>query len=144
MARKGAGPKGKQSEPSSLKGSTTHSRAARVAWKAEMRFKHLSTEKERQHVVGIEEVVRCQRHLTSDVDIAREVQYWVDDPKYTRTRETIYFQLEEMYWIVKAMVAQAVAKAKRDNDKTVQAIEILDGKFDLFCRSQFGIKFRVR
>jgi hypothetical protein len=68
--------------------------------------------------VGIEESVRCQHHLTSDVDIAREVQYWVDDPKYTRTRETRYFQLLEMYWIVKYMVSQAVEKAKRDNDLT--------------------------
>jgi hypothetical protein len=44
---------------------------------------------------------------------------------------------------MKAMVAQEVAQAKRDNDRTTQAIEVLNGKFDLFCRSQFGIKFRV-
>jgi hypothetical protein len=73
-----------------------------------MWYQYLSTEKEKKHAVGIEEVVRRQRHLTSDADIVREVQYWVEDPKYTRTRETRYFQLAEMYWIMKAMVAQAM------------------------------------
>jgi hypothetical protein len=45
---------------------------------------------------------------------------------------------------MKVMVAQVVAKDKRDNDQTTQTIEVLDGKFDLFFRSQFGIKFIVR
>jgi hypothetical protein len=58
MARKGVGTKGKQSESSSSKGPTTCSRAARIAWTAKMHFKHLITEKERHHYVGIEEVVK--------------------------------------------------------------------------------------
>jgi hypothetical protein len=91
MARKGSRKKGKQSKPSSSKGLTNCSREARATWMAEMHFKHLSIEKERQYVVGIEEAVRHQCHSTSDADIASEVQYWVDDPKYTRTRETKYF-----------------------------------------------------
>jgi hypothetical protein len=40
-----------------------------------------------------------------------------------------------MHWKMKAMVAQEVAQEKRDNDRTTQAIEVLDGKFDLFCCS---------
>jgi hypothetical protein len=93
MARKGVGRKENNREPSSSRGPTTRSRVAQAEWTTEMHFKHLSTKKERQHAVGMEEVVRRQCHLTSDVDIARDVQYWVDDPKYTRTRETRYFQL---------------------------------------------------
>jgi hypothetical protein len=73
MARKSVGLKGKQSKPSSSRGPTNHSKVAQVSWMVELWFKHLSTEKEMKHVVVIEEVVRCQHQLTSDVEIAREV-----------------------------------------------------------------------
>jgi hypothetical protein len=78
-----------------------------------MQFQYLSTKKEKKHAMSIEEVVRHERHLTSDEDIIREVLYWVEDPKYTHTRETRFFQLAEIYWTMKAMVIQTMSQAKR-------------------------------
>jgi hypothetical protein len=66
----------------------------------------------------------------------KEVKEWVDDPYYTMNRETKYFKLAENYWIVKAMVAQEVEKTKKEKEDTLR-------KFELFCKPQYSIKFRV-
>jgi len=34
-------------------------------------------------------------------------------------------------------------KVKNENDATLHAVKMLEGKFELFCGSQFNIKFRV-
>jgi hypothetical protein len=53
-----------------------------------------------------------------------------------------YFKLVETYCLVKAVVSQAVDKFRKD--ATLQAVKMLEGKFELFCRSQFvHIKFGV-
>jgi hypothetical protein len=49
----------------------------------------------------------------------------------------------EAYWMVKALVALAVRETKRENVKILQDIHILEGKFELYCRDQHDIKFRV-
>jgi hypothetical protein len=69
------------------------------------------------------------------VDIVREFKARVKDPKFKRTREMKYFKLEKNYWIVKEMVPQAVEKFKIDNNNTIKAIKLLEGNFNLFCRS---------
>jgi hypothetical protein len=110
---------------------------------ADSRFKYLCTNVEKKATTKIEEDVKIQRHNTTGEVIVEEVKAWVDDPFYSRTRETKYFKLAETYWIVKAMVVQAVEKTRKENEATLHAVKILEGKFELFCKSQFGIKFRV-
>lgn len=44
--------------------------------------------------------------------LLEEVEHWVVDLGYFRTRETNYFRIEKVYWMVKAMIAQAMEKKK--------------------------------
>jgi hypothetical protein len=52
---------------------------------------------------------------TSEEEILAEAKGWVPDPGQTRTRETKYFRLAEVYWITKAMVTQALAQQQQEH-----------------------------
>lgn len=131
-------------EASSFQRPMNDTRAIRGAWIVSSGFKYLCTDSEKKETTKIEDVVRAQRHNTTDEEvIIEEVKGWVDDPLYSRTPETKYFKLAETYWIVKVTVAQAVEKTRKVNESTLHKVKILEGKFELFCQSHFGIKFRV-
>jgi hypothetical protein len=61
---------------------------ARAYWMVGSRFKYLCSDEEKKTVFEIEEAVRRQWCNTSKVDIFQEVKAWVEDPQYSRTRET--------------------------------------------------------
>lgn len=44
--------------------------------------------------------------------LLEEVEHWVVDLGYFRTRETNYFRIEKVYWMVKAMISQALENKK--------------------------------
>ena len=69
------------------------------------KFKNLCSYAEKKAKENIGEVVKHHHHSTSDANIVREVKSWVEDPKFTRTRETNHFKMVETYWMVKTMVA---------------------------------------
>jgi hypothetical protein len=64
-------------------------------------------------------------------------------PVHSRTQDTRYFRMMETYYMVKALVGQALSKTKHNHGELLSAIHILDGKFELYCRSENGIKFHV-
>jgi hypothetical protein len=74
--------------------------------------------------------------------IVKEVKGWVDDPRYSRTREMKYFKLGEIL-DSKGHGGPSDGKVRKENNATLQAIKMLEGKFELFSRSQFSIKFIV-
>jgi hypothetical protein len=76
-------------------------------------------------------------------DIIKEATKWVVDLVHPRTRDMRYFRMVEMYWLVKALVGQAISKTKREHGELLHAIHVLEGKFKLYCWAQHGIKFQV-
>jgi hypothetical protein len=64
----------------------------------------LCSEAEKKEHGDVEDAVWPYRLATYDKDILEEVRDWVDDPFYSRTRETNYFIILDIYWIVKALV----------------------------------------
>ena len=52
-----------------------------------------------------------------DSQLLEEIEHWVTDLGYSRTKETKYFKIVEIYWMVKAKIAQSMEK-KRRNSKT--------------------------
>jgi len=71
------------------------------------------------------------------------VAKWVADPVNPQTRDTWYLRMVVAYWMVKELVAQAVSETRREYVKLLQAIHIMEGKFELFYRAQHGIKFKI-
>jgi hypothetical protein len=86
-------------------------------------------------VEEVEERVQSSEANMYDREMLEEVEDWVEDPFYSKTRETKYFKIVEIYWIVKAMVGQALHKSRREQVDLLHAIHILEGKFELFCHS---------
>jgi hypothetical protein len=41
------------------------------------------------------------------------------------------------------MVVEAVEKIMKEKEATLHVVKILEGKFEIFYKSQFGIKFKV-
>jgi hypothetical protein len=41
------------------------------------------------------------------------------------------------------MVAQDVEKTREEKEEILHVVNILEGKFELLCKSQYGIKFSV-
>jgi hypothetical protein len=92
---------------------------------------------------AVEDRVLDKRQKTRPEEIIQEASNWMPDPGNPHTRDTKYFQMVEAYWMNKALVAQAITETQRQNVELLQAVHILEGKFELFCHSQHGIKFRV-
>jgi hypothetical protein len=59
------------------------------------RFKYLCTYEENKKIEKIKEAMGIQWHNISDEGIVQEMNGWVDDPLYFRTRDTKYFKSEE-------------------------------------------------
>jgi hypothetical protein len=70
-----------------------------------------------------------------DEDILSEAKGWVPNLGQSRTRETKYFHLVEVYWITKAMVSQVDARQQQENAATRHAVRVLEEKFELFCKA---------
>jgi hypothetical protein len=39
------------------------------------------------------------------------------------------------------MVARAIERTRKEQGDNLHAVQILEGKFEIFCKSQYGIKF---
>jgi hypothetical protein len=100
-------------------------------------------EESQREVDQVEDMVKLKCKQTSDEDILEQVRGWLHDPLYSCTRETKFFKTMELYWHVKAMVAQTLEKCMVEQTKILHTIEIFQGKFELMCQSAYGIKFKV-
>jgi hypothetical protein len=60
----------------------------------------------------IEDHVLVQRRRTNRDEIIKEAAKWVSDPANPHTRDTRYFRMVEAYWIVKALVGQAINETR--------------------------------
>jgi hypothetical protein len=54
-----------------------------------------------------EEVLRKRKNMSNE-EIMWSMKEWVHHPGKYRTRDTKFFRLAEVYWMTKAMVAQAI------------------------------------
>jgi len=88
-------------------------------------------------------MVKIKHKRTSDEEIWEEVRGWLHDPMYSRTQETDFFKTMELYYHVKAMVAQTLEKYMVDQSKILHIIEIFQCKFELMFQSAYGINFKV-
>jgi hypothetical protein len=100
-------------------------------------------DEDKNEVEEIEDQVFNHRREIPEKEVLDEVEDQVEDPFYTRTRETKYPMLVETHWLVKDIFIQALHMTKREKVDMFHAIHILEGKFKIFCRSQHGIHFRV-
>jgi hypothetical protein len=67
----------------------------------------------------------------------------VDDPVYSWTRDTKYFQIVKTNWLVKTLVAQELEKAKEDQQEILHTLKIFEGKFAVVCSTMFGVRIVV-
>jgi len=56
----------------------------------------------------------AKREQILDVELLKEVKDSAEEPIYSRTRDTKYFWIDETYWLVKTLVAQALEKTRED------------------------------
>ena len=75
----------------------------------------------------------------SNEEIMGSVKECVPDPGKSRTRDTNLFRIAKVYWMTKVMVAQAMVQYKAKMWATHQEIWVMEAKFELFCKEQFGI-----
>jgi hypothetical protein len=91
--------------------------------------------RKRKEAKEIEMWVWQPRREMTDKEVLDKVEDWVEDPFYSKMRETEYFKSVETCWIVKAIAGQTLHMTKREQSNLLHAIHILEGKFELFCRS---------
>jgi hypothetical protein len=61
---------------------------------------------EEKEIMGrVQEAVLRKRKSTTDEEILRSAKEWVPDPGKSRTRDTKFFHLAEVYWMMKATMA---------------------------------------
>jgi hypothetical protein len=113
------------------------------AWEAHNKFLENCSKESQWEVDQVEEMVKLKHKQTSNEEIWEEVRGWLHDPLYSCTRETKFFKTMELYWHVKAMVAQHWRNAWWTQNKILYTIEIFQGKFELMCHLAYGIKFKV-
>jgi hypothetical protein len=116
MAGEKTGPlRNKDSQPRKGRGShpagtptIINCRVARVVRGARTRYQNLCSVEEKELMGRVQEEVLRKRKNMSDEEIMWSVKEWVPHPGKSRTRDTKFFHLAEVYWMTKAMVAQAM------------------------------------
>jgi hypothetical protein len=118
-------------------------RAKNEAWDSQIRFLENCSEKAQWEVDQVEDMVKLKCKQTLNEKIWEEVRDRLHDPVYSPTKETKFFKEMELYWHVKATVAQTLEKCMADQKNILLTIEVFHGKFKLMCHSTYGTKFKI-
>lgn len=68
----------------------------------------------REQVEELEKIVQDKIKSMADSQIMEEVEHWVIELRYSRTRETKYLRIEKVYWMVDVMISQDLEKKKEE------------------------------
>jgi hypothetical protein len=116
---------------SSSYGPVAPTRVTHEAWESGHSFQDHCSDATKREVEDVEATMCTQTLTTPNNHILEETHDWVTDPFYSRTRDIKYFKVLEKYWIVKAMVGQALEKSMEERRDIMHSIRIFEGKFEL-------------
>ena len=64
----------------------------------------------------------------------KEVKGWTTDQNHYHTRDTKFFKIDEIYFLLKTLIAQDLEKNKEEKQDILHTIIIFEGKFEAICK----------